>query len=31
MFFAPFIKNRIKKSEDFSEDEKNFVYGYIQV
>jgi len=30
MFFAPFVKNRMK-SEEFSEDEKNFVDGYIQV
>lgn len=30
MFFAPFVKSRIK-SEEFSEEEKNFIYGYIQV
>lgn len=31
MFFAPFVKNRIKKSDSFSEDEINFINGYIQV
>jgi hypothetical protein len=31
MFFAPFVKNRIKKSDFFSEDEINFINGYIQV
>jgi hypothetical protein len=30
MFFAPFVKNRIK-SEEFSEDEINFINGYVQV
>jgi hypothetical protein len=30
MFFAPFVKNRIK-SEEFSEDEISFIYGYVQV
>lgn len=30
MFFAPFVKNRIK-SEEFSEDEISFINGYIQV
>lgn len=30
LFFAPFVKNRIK-SEDFTEYEKNFVYWYIQI
>ena len=30
MFFAPFVKYGIK-SEEFSEDEKNFIYGYTQV
>ena len=30
MFFAPFVKNRIR-SEEFSEDEKNFIHGYIQI
>ena len=30
MFFAPFIKNKLK-SDIFSEDEKNFIYWYIQV
>lgn len=30
MFFAPFVKNRIK-SEEFSEYEINFINGYIQV
>jgi len=30
MFFAPFVKNRIK-SEEFSEDEISFINGYVQV
>lgn len=30
MFFSPFVKNRIN-SDDFSEDEKIFINGYIQV
>jgi hypothetical protein len=30
MFFAPFVKNRMK-FEEFSETEKSFVEGYIQV
>ena len=30
MFFSPFVKNSIK-SEDFSEDEKIFINGYIKI
>ena len=30
MFFSPFIKNDIK-SEEFSEDERSFIYGYTQI
>ena len=30
MFFAPFVKNRIK-TDSFSEDEINFINGYVQV
>ena len=30
MFFAPFVKNRIK-SEEFSEDEISFINGYVKV
>ena len=30
MFFSPFVRDRIK-SEEFSEDEKNFINGYIKI
>ena len=30
MFFSPFVKNNLK-SDDFSEDEKAFIHGYIQI
>lgn len=31
MFFAPFVKNRVKSSPSFSEDERNFISWYFQI
>ena len=31
MFFAPFVKNRIKTDSSFSEEERNFISWYLQI
>ena len=31
MFFAPFVKNRVKSDPSFSEEERNFIAGYLQI